>query len=154
MFRPSGPDHMRHLTGQNSPSHQKKWKRILSPKLDKTKSESERYTLTINLLPIVWKNPAPQGLVVPLIVFSLLTHPSLPPTRNHSPPSPLSPTILSFLCSSSASTTFLLSRRCPPGNPQPLPDEEGGAAPANLAAFKLQVNWLRAKAPPPWPWCK
>ena len=43
------------------------------------------------------KTPAPQGLVFPLLVLSLLTLPN----QNHSPPPSLSPTILSFLCSSS-----------------------------------------------------
>ena len=56
------------------------------------------------------KTPAPQGLVFPLLVLSLLTLPN----QNHSPPPSLSPTILSFLCSSSVPSTFLLSCRCPP----------------------------------------
>ena len=87
------------------------------------------------------KTPATQGLVFPLLVLSLLTLPN----QNHSPPPSLSPTILSFLCSSSVPSTFLLSRRCPPGYPQPPPNEEGVVAPADLAAFKLRVNGLQNK---------
>ena len=91
------------------------------------------------------KTPAPQGLVFPLLVLSLLTLPN----QNHSPPPSLSPTILSFLCSSSVPSTFFLSCRCPPGYPQPPPNEEGGVAPANLAAFiwhiitfTLIIDWI------------